>query len=423
MNGRLRLEPWTERPDGCVELAATLELADRPMQRLWWRVPSLWRDALTTFADPFVIGFAFPMMQAGGEIEIDAPVSPSLLANLESFMDVWRMWVPGKYERPRLLSKDEREPPEAERPASFVMPFSAGVDSCFTALQHVRGLAGRNTKKVGLGVTMFGFDIQVQQNNAASMYAQLRADAASMLASLGLPHVEIETNFRTLPSLWLHSHGTQLASGLALFGRRFGGALIPNSLPANQLATLWGSHPYSDPMTSSDRFRIVDDGAAVARWEKIDALANWPEAMAGLRVCFGVSGKVGNCGECEKCIRTALAFKICDITPPAGLPNDVPARRMRRISLRHDIAIGFWRDLEAGIRVRGKQAEPWASEVRRVLRRAKRRRVTKAAKQQFVPLRNKIRALFRGTTLSKSQRVNAAADQSRAEAQADISRS
>ena len=76
MANRLTLEPWTEA-DGRIELAATLDLAGRS-QRLWWRLPAEWRDALTTWADPFVIGFAFPIMQAGQDVEVVGPVSPSL---------------------------------------------------------------------------------------------------------------------------------------------------------------------------------------------------------------------------------------------------------------------------------------------------------------------------------------------------------
>lgn len=398
---RLVLEPPFE-VDGQVELAATLNAAGR-QQRLAWRVPAEWRDALTTWTDPFVIGFAFPMMQAGGEVEVVGRVSPSLLANLETFMDVWQMWSPDRYRPARIWSREEIDPPIPSEADTFVMPFSAGVDSCFTALRHVRGLGGRNTRRLGAGVTMFGFDIQSHQRNARPMYDALATDAARMLASIGVPHVEISGNFRTLDTLWAHSHATHLASGLALFGGRFGGALIPNSLPVNQLSTLWGSHPLTDPMLSSRAFAIVDDGGAEPRWRKCEAIAAWPEAMAGLRVCFGVAGEVGNCGRCEKCMRTALAFRIAGGPPPAGLPAEIPRSAWRSIRLRQPIAIGFWRDLLDGIAARGHERKPWAKGVRRVLRRARRIALGKSLRQPFVPIRNRVRTLFRGTSMSRKQ--------------------
>lgn len=402
---RLSLDPWKELDDQ-LEIAATLALPGGP-RRLWWRVPAAWADSLTTWADPFVVGLAFDMMEAGHDVQVEAPVSPSLLANLETYMDIWQMWVPGKYRRVRVFSATEVEPAAATQPSQFVMPFSCGVDSCFTAYRHRWHLADRNTKDVALGVTMFGFDIRHGQKNADPMYRDLARGAGQMLASLGMAHVEITTNFRDITPLWMHSHGAQLASGLRLFGKRFGGALVPNSVPVNQISTLWGSHPHTDPMLSSSRFAVIDDGSAVARWQKIGAIADWHEAMDGLRVCFGVDGSVGNCGKCEKCIRTALAFKILDRTPPANLPSHVPARAFRSVRLKHDIGIGFWRDVLEGINVKGKQREPWAAGVRSVLRRATRLRVAKNVKQPFVPLRNKIREILRGSALSKKQRAAA----------------
>jgi hypothetical protein len=121
---RLRLEPWREI-DQEVELSATLHLPGRPT-RLWWRVPAAWRESLTTWADPFVIGLLFEMMAAGEDVEVDAAVSPSLLANLEPFMDIWSAWVPAKYRRVRIVSPHEVESPEPSQPAQLVMPFSCG---------------------------------------------------------------------------------------------------------------------------------------------------------------------------------------------------------------------------------------------------------------------------------------------------------
>jgi hypothetical protein len=254
---------------------------------------------------------------------------------------------------------------------------------------------------------MFGFDIRPEDPNSRSMYESMARSAGEMLTSLGMAHVEISTNFRDLQSPWLHTHGAQLASGLSLFGRRFGGALVPDSVSLGALDTVWGSHPLTDPMQSSDHFRIIPDGVGIPRWKKIASLVDWPEAMSGLRVCFGVDGSIGNCGRCEKCIRTALAFLMTGHTPPANLPRQVTPKMLRAIKLKHGISVGFWNDLLAGIEVNAKQNETWATGVRGVLRRATRLRVAKRLKQPFVPLRNRIRELFRGSTMSRKQRATA----------------
>lgn len=400
----IRLEPWTEA-DGRVELAATLDLAGQS-HRLWWRVPAEWRGAMTEWADPFVIGFLFPAITVGGEVEIAGRVSPSLLANLEAYVDIWRMWSPGRYQPVRFWSHDEVEPPVPSESDARVLPFSAGVDSCFTAFRHARGLAGRNSRRIGAAITLFGFDILKTEKNFAARYEQMRAGSAAMLGSLGVPFVELDTNFRTLPQFWRHSHPTQLASGLALFGGRFGGGLIPNSSAYTHLdhgEPRLGSHPLSDPFLGSDRFRIADDGGAHRRWEKVEAMRDWPEFVEHLRVCFGAAGNVGNCGRCEKCYRTAIAFRIAGREPPGGLPLDVSPNAVRHIRVTSGTGVGYWRDLAVGVRARGQEEEPWAKAIRVVLRRAQRVQIAKQIKGPFLPIRNEIRRLFRGTTMSRSQ--------------------
>src|ERR1700742_4238311 len=109
MTFKLYLEPRSVTDD-YVELSARLEQPTHT-ERLWWRVPLTWSDALTTWADPFVVGLIFPIMQAGVDVFVDAPVSPSLLANLERFMALWHAWVPDRYYPIEITAAEEVEPP------------------------------------------------------------------------------------------------------------------------------------------------------------------------------------------------------------------------------------------------------------------------------------------------------------------------
>ena len=61
------------------------------------------------------------------------------------------------------------------------------------------------------------------------------------------------------------------------------------------------------------------------------------------------------------------------------------------------------RDLADGVAARGQDDEPWAKSIRLVLRRAARVRLAKQIKGPFLPIRNEIRRLFRGTTKSRKQ--------------------
>ena len=85
---RIRIEPALSEGDRII-LAARLDQPAQPPQRLWWSLPAAWAEAVTPWADPFVVGLLFPMMRAGRDVVVEGRVSPSLLEELETFMAIW----------------------------------------------------------------------------------------------------------------------------------------------------------------------------------------------------------------------------------------------------------------------------------------------------------------------------------------------
>jgi len=408
MAPQLILEP--RRIEGeTIELAARLEQgSDR--YRLWWKLPAAHAESITDWADPFVIGFLFLMMQRGGNVRVEGRVSQSLLRNLETYMAIWQSWAPGKYRPVRIEGDEEVEPPPATSDA-MIMPFSSGIDSCFTLYRHCRGLAGRRTRKIGAAAVMYGFDIIPGQLNAEPMYAEVQRRVMAMSESLHVKCIPMSTNFRTLPTYWEHSHPTQLVSGLSLLGSQFSGMLLPNSVAYTQLEILYGSHPISDPFLGSAAFPVIDDGAESSRLDKCAVIAAWPEAMQHLRVCFGAKGNLENCCVCEKCLRSILSFRIVGVPKPPAFAHDVTDDQIRRVRLDHDLNLGFWIAFLRGFEKYNVPDAPWVRRIRATIRRAQRRRRTTALKAPFIPLRNGIRKLFRGSSLSKSQKSQMKADE------------
>lgn len=408
MQSRLYLEP--HRRDGdTLEVAACFESGGAPgrVQRLWWRLPAAWGEAVTPWADPFVVAFAFPMMEAGGEAVIDGCVSPSLLANLETFMAIWGAWFPDRYRPVALRAREEIEAPPPAVAGETIVPFSCGVDSCFTALRHQRQLAGRRSRRLGAAVVMNGFDIRFTEPNAAGVYEGVLANARAMLASLSVPCIPMSSNFHELPTTWAHSFGTHLVSGLRLLGAGFDAALIPNSMPYAATMTPWGSNPLSDAHLSSRNFAVVDDGGESTRVDKIALLSTWPEAAQHLRVCFNNPGHHANCGRCEKCIRTLLAFRLAGAAVPAAFAQDVSDRQIRQVRFGRPLVLEFWRELLRDAARRGLGRAPWVRAMRTTERRCLRRWRMQALKRPFIPLRNGLREFFRGSPLSRRQRAAA----------------
>jgi hypothetical protein len=399
---QLTLEPV--RVDGpTLEVAAVLAHPDGKRHRLWWRLPAEWREALTPWADPFVIAFLFPMMQEQRDVIVNGVVSPSLLANLEQYMAMWRVWVPQRYQPVEIHPREETEAPAPPVRAQTIVPLSCGVDSSFTLFRHRQGLAGRQTRSIGASMVLHGFDIFLDQDNSEGMYEGLWAGARAMARSLDVPCLPVATNIRELPTVWRHSFGTFLCSSLRLLAGRFDATLIPNDVPYSRMHIVWASHPLNNPFLSSRHFQVVDDGPESTRFEKIQLLARWPEAIRHLHVCLRNPGHHANCCRCEKCIRTILSFRAAGVGLAPTFERDVSIKQIRRLHLQLDAGIRRWQEIEQGAQQHGLGTTDWAKAIRIAIQRHQTRQKLRRIKRPFIPLRNHIRRLFRGSPLNRSE--------------------
>jgi hypothetical protein len=402
---RLVVEP-TIKQAGMLRLGARLLRPDGANDYLWWEVSEAWGEALTPWADPWVIGLIFPIMQSGVPVHVEGRVSPSLLANLELFMRIWERRAPGKYRPVPLSAEAEIELPAAPEPKVAVGSFSCGVDSCFTLYRHALAIAGRRTQRVGAAVVQHGLDVWLDLPNSNGIYANMLADARTLLDSVGVPCIPMKTNFQQMRLDWTDAWGTQLIAGLYLLAGRYDTALIANEVPYQWLGVpWWGSHPVTNALLASQGFTVIDDGGDFSRAEKAKAISAWPEAMRHLHVCFGVNvpGKYENCCECEKCIRTLLAFRVAGCAKPAAFKHDPSDSQIRRIRLEYVTKVRRWEQLAHEADAAGMNQTGWARAIRTVLRKQRWREFRDRFQQPFVPLRNKIRKLTRGSELSRSE--------------------
>ena len=115
------------------------------------------------------------------------------------------------------------------------------------------------------------------------------------------------------------------------------------------------------------------------------------------------SGKYENCCECEKCIRTILSFRIAGCPRPAAFKKDPTDAQIRDTRLEFVTKVYRWQQLARGAEAAGLGRTGWARAVRAVLRKQRWREFRHVLQRPFVPLRNKLRKLTRGTELSRSQ--------------------
>jgi hypothetical protein len=398
----VRLSLEAPRVEGATLVtAAVLEHPDGACQRLRWRLPVEWRDALTPWADPFVIGLVFPMMSWQRDVMVEGVVSPSLLQNLEQYMAIWRAWRPERYQPVEIRAREETELPAPAEPGHTIMPFSCGVDSSFTLYRHCRHLAGRRTRRITAAVVLNGFDIQFGQAHAPAMYEGLLARARVMTQSMGVACIPAASNFHELPTNWFDTFASHLISGLHLLGGRFGTALLANDVAYGRMEVVHGSHPLCNPFLSSRHFQVIDDGGEAARCEKLPLLAQWPEAMRHLCVCFGNLGSDANCCRCEKCTRTILSFRAMGLGLPPAFTRDVTEDQIRRMRFRHEYNVGHWQEIARGAELHGLGSAGWVRAVHAAIRRNERRWRWHWLREVSRPLQNGVRLLFRGSSLSR----------------------
>jgi hypothetical protein len=331
---KLHIWPAQDREEnGWITTGFTIEEPSGSPLHIWYRLPASYSRAVTKSCDPFVVATIFRAMQASADLYVHGEVSPSLLRNLQEFQSVWACWKPERYSQIEVQADVERERAPAE-PSAAVMTFSGGVDSCFTAWRHRRGLASRQVQNMEAGLMIHGFDIPLHQTDT---FLRAADSARAILDSLGMELIPLIHNSKYLQADPEDSHATILASCMMLFQQRFSVGLIASSVPYTHLLYGWqfpfGSTPLTDWMLSSQAFSIIEDGAAYTRVDKVREISAWPEALRYLRVCLAKEARLRdrNCCRCEKCVRNILTFRAIGLDRPVCFEQDVSVAQILRL--------------------------------------------------------------------------------------------
>jgi hypothetical protein len=374
-------------------LTATIEAADGNRIQIWYSMPVHYKFKLTEGAEPFVLATIFTAMRQSTDLVVHGDVSPSLLRNLSEYQGAWACWCPRRYTRIEILADTEQEQPAANVTDGAISAFSGGVDSCFTVFRHRARRAGRLTRNLLTSVMVQGCDISIDQ---PEVFQRALARSGKMLTSLGVELIPVASNFRELDKDWVHSHAALVASCLWLFSQGYSSGLIPSTEPYDDLVLPWGSNPVTDWLLSSDSFRIIHDGAAFTRNEKVREIANWPEATRYLRVCWEGNQLDQNCGKCEKCIRTILNFRVMGFALPECFENDVNEQEILHLTGLNQVSLANFKQI-LSVAERTSISESWVSALDRCVKRNQqalergpsfRQRIKQSARNHLVWLRN-----------------------------------
>jgi len=252
-------------------------------------------------------------------IFIDDEVDRQLSDNLLGVMQIWSSWyddfnvveiLPSKLSR---VDKLKMEPQLDKRTLSC---FSGGIDSLFTLTRHNKQVLGDGNSTIDELLAIAGFnthfaDAENMIEHLAPFSSRFGKKLVPIITNMRYGSHPIETPYSDKHWMVHVAHGGMLALMAHLFPGRYRSLLIPATHSYDHLMP-FGSHPLTDELFSSSMLQVRQDGAPFSRIERTRFLATSDLALETMHVCWKEYA-VGNCSQCEKCVRTMLTLDLLGV--------------------------------------------------------------------------------------------------------------
>lgn len=370
MRRTVHVEPASPRAVGADrEVAADVRWPwrmQRPFrrlrQRLWFRVPADLAVSDVAGGDAFLLATLFAAMQHADALHVHAPVTAGLPESLGRLRDLWVRRRPDRYRRIGIHA--DAVVPGAPSAGPPILCFSGGLDSTWSLHQHTRSDRPPDVPRVGAALMLLGADIPYREHGPFELAFEA---ARRVCASRAVPLLRVVTNLRELGLNWGHAYTAGLAAAMNLFRSRHGSGLVAVGFTREEAELWWPQDLTDPPLVSTPAFPVSGDGYEVDRFQKLEAICDWPEALADLRVCFEPGSWSRNCGHCVKCQLLGLFAWAAPGRPLPCLPRPATIEDLRALFASREGNVllrlyELWRHARArGIR------EPWLLEVERFL--------------------------------------------------------
>jgi hypothetical protein len=383
----MRISAWTSsRRDGWLRLSAQLQWEEMARtETLWVEWPESDAALMRPTADAALL-LAYPLAMSYGErrLVVDGEVSPRLAEGARVAMAVIARSAPTLRAVPLEMREGFGEF-ESEAPSRAAgLCLSGGVDALSALQERVHRLPAEHAARFRCGLFAFGFNtydfVDGAPDPARLAVAEAYAERLARFADpLGVTLARARTNYRTLQRSFEAWAMVARDAHLAALGHLMRPRL--RSLAIGSAGAGIDAGISQDPLLvafySTDDVDVHAAQPMRTRLEKLRALLMWPEALDVLRCCFlirtpGVGAR--NCGECEKCVRTALqciALGAADATRVRAAFTAWPdtPEAIARLDLRAPYVQSFYAELEPLLRARGRA--DLASAISRAIARAR----------------------------------------------------
>lgn len=311
-------------------------------ERFYYTVARGPTDEAELSANPFVPPLLLLAAYTSRDLTIEGPVSEALLDQLPAILALWNQ-SDRNAARVEVRAIPVRLVRRAAVAASF---FSGGVDSFYSVLSTDARYSYADPRFIRFLVFCHGFDIPLE-NGCRYEYVRTRLESASR--DLGKELVTVRTNSRDFVRRvrWSHHGYGPCLGGLGLALDAIADTVyLPAAYAYHQIHAdgANASHPFIDPLWSTETVDIVHSGGEATRAQKIARLSRSPVALAHVRVCWQNVEGTTNCCHCEKCLRTMAELELSGVlgtTDAFPLPLTPDALRSLRIGPH---LFGFWQE-------------------------------------------------------------------------------
>lgn len=327
-------------------------------RRLEYRSPDpVWTSPPTT-ADFIAIALAQYAAAAGHDLHVDGPVTRRQLDRLDEYLQIWSTWRPDLFSRVRVTATEEVDEP-ATGGAGAVMGFSGGVDAAYALAAHTTGAVGRSSSPVGLGVLVVGWDLR---SGDVEAIARARRLAEEALTAYGARTAVVETNWKDLfcPA-WFMCFNAGLMAILHTFSGEYATAIhaTDHSYRDELRMAPYGSSLAINHLLGRPGFPVVSTGGLHRRLGRIGFLADHPELLWRLRVCYQEGAGGANCGHCEKCVRTQLELRANRLPTDRIFPAAMTADDLWAATVTNPTVLLHYEDVLGSLDA----DDPWRREV------------------------------------------------------------
>lgn len=293
-----------------VQATLTWESAPRAAQTLFYELGLA--DASVIWPDPnaFLVGSILPAWHAGERrVLVEGALCPMLVDQIRAPLATLASWYPDLGPPPRIeVAAREASAPTGDRGLSLL---SCGVDSLATLRANRLWFPPGHPLAIRMCLLVDFVDEHAGNGAVRSNPDAAKIDAVRRVCDdADVEAVVLRTNIWSLDGDgWFFaksSFGAEFLSAAHCLSGVVRHAYIAASIDAHHPSVPAGSSPLLDPYYSTSRLQVHHHGTYMSRLERTRLVAGWPAALENIRVCVHDGRGTGNCGTCEKCIRTML---------------------------------------------------------------------------------------------------------------------